>query len=81
VLLAIFGMQLFATRGPQVDVATTQPIVGGTVEMVGVRLFTQYVVAIQIMGVLLLAAMVGAIAIARRRALGVREGEEGGGQC
>jgi NADH-quinone oxidoreductase subunit J len=39
----------------------------GTVEAVGTLLLTQYVVGIQLVGLLLLAAMVGAIAIARRR--------------
>lgn len=42
----------------------------GTVDAIGTRLFTQYVVAIQIIGLLLLAAMVGAIAIARRQPTG-----------
>ncbi len=37
---------------------------------VGAHLLTQYAVAVQIAAVVLLAAMVGAIAIARRRALG-----------
>lgn len=41
----------------------------GTVAAVGTHLLTQYVVGVQIAGVLLLAAMVGAIAIARRKAL------------
>jgi len=39
----------------------------GTVEHVGTPLLTHYVVGVQIIGVLLLAAMVGAIAIARRK--------------
>ena len=41
----------------------------GTVRNVGVELLTTYVVGIQLSGVLLLAAMVGAIAIARRKAV------------
>jgi NADH-quinone oxidoreductase subunit J len=40
----------------------------GTVRNVGVQLMTTYVVGIQLAGVLLLSSMVGAIAIARRRA-------------
>ncbi len=40
----------------------------GTVQNVGISLLTTYVVGIELTGVLLLAAMVGAIAIARRRA-------------
>ena len=39
-----------------------------TVEAVGTPLLTQYVVGVEIVGVVLLAALVGAIAIARRRA-------------
>lgn len=41
----------------------------GTVENIGIQLMTTYAVAIQIAGVLLLSSMVGAIAIARRRAV------------
>ncbi len=50
----------------------------GTVAEIGTHLLTQYVVGVQIAGVLLLAAMVGAIAIARRKALpdDAMEGEE-----
>lgn len=47
--------------------ADTAGVFGG-VYPVGVRLVTHYIVAIQLAGVLLLAAMVGAIAIARRKA-------------
>ena len=39
----------------------------GTIERIGIALYTDYVVAIQMIGLLLLAAMVGAIAIARRQ--------------
>jgi NADH-quinone oxidoreductase subunit J len=42
------------------------PDAAGTVEAVGLPLLTQYVVALQLTGVLLLAAMIGAIAVARR---------------
>jgi NADH-quinone oxidoreductase subunit J len=42
----------------------------GTVEAVGTPLLTHYIVAIQIIGIILLAAMVGAIAIARRQPTG-----------
>jgi NADH-quinone oxidoreductase subunit J len=47
----------------------------GTTEAIGIPLLTTYVVGIQIIGVLLLAAMVGAIAIARRKATEVPEEE------
>ena len=41
----------------------------GSVRNIGVQLMTTYVVGIQLAGVLLLASMVGAIAIARRKAM------------
>lgn len=66
-LLAVIGTRLFTDAEPVSDLATAVPEATGTVEVVGARLLTHYVVAIQIIGVLLLAAMVGAIAIARRR--------------
>ncbi len=47
----------------------------GTVFNVGVRLLSNYIVAIQLAGVVLLAALVGAIAIARRKVVDVTEGE------
>jgi len=47
----------------------------GTVAPVGTHLLTQYIVGVELAGVLLLAAMVGAIAIARRRVASSREGE------
>jgi len=49
----------------------------GTVEAVGTSLLTTYIVAVQLIGLLLLAALVGAIAIARRRPVEpAREGED-----
>ena len=47
----------------------------GQTEYVGTHLLTQYIVGVEIAGVLLLAAMVGAVAIARRRPLPAEEGE------
>lgn len=47
----------------------------GTTESVGTSLLTHYAVGVEVAGVLLLAAMVGAIVIARRRAIGDREAE------
>lgn len=46
----------------------TPPVLVSTVRDVGMHLFTNYVVVVQAAGVLLLAAMVGAIAVARRKA-------------
>jgi NADH-quinone oxidoreductase subunit J len=73
VLLGVIASQLLGGA----DAA--QPAAGeyeGTVEAVGTLLLTQYVVAIQLGGVLLLAAMVGAIAIARRPAPAVGDEED-----
>jgi len=70
VLLAVVGMQLLSggaaapPGGPAVGHAAAAV---GTVAEVGTRLLTHYAVAVQVGGLLLLAAMVGAIAIARRK--------------
>ena len=76
-LLAVIGAQAFANRpGPKTD--ATIASAAGTVEAVGTLLLTDYVVGIQAAGLLLLVAMVGAIAIARRRppsAAGSGEGD------
>lgn len=50
-------------------------LVLGSVEPVGQLLLTEYVVAVQVAGVLLLAAMVGAVAVAKRRAWGSEQGD------
>ena len=57
---------------PQVDLAEA----AGTVENVGTHLLTNYAVGVELAGVLLLAAMVGAIAIARRKAVAIEEGAQ-----
>lgn len=72
VLLAVVGGKLFGASAGE-PVPARAP---GTIEAVGTPLLTHYVVAIQIVGVVLLAAMVGAIAIARRRAT-VSDASEG----
>jgi NADH-quinone oxidoreductase subunit J len=73
VLLWLMAGQLFAEPAPTEQAATG----AGTVEAIGTSLLTTYIVAIQIIGLLLLAAMVGAIAIARRRpAEAASEGED-----
>ena len=55
---------------PIATVATPSPGADEAIYRTGAHLLTQYAVAVQVAAVLLLAAMVGAIAIARRRALG-----------
>lgn len=54
--------------------ADTAKQYGGSVE-IGTHLMTQYVVGVELAGVLLLAAMVGAIALARRKAPAIEDRE------
>ncbi len=70
VLVTVVTARLFtaqATPNPILEDPDAK-IVAGTVESIGTQLLTQYVIGMQIAGILLLAAMVGAIAIARRKA-------------
>jgi len=71
-LLAVLGRQLFLPAAVTGDTAVPG---AGTVEAVGTALLTQYVVGLQVIGLLLLAALVGAIAIARRRVTAAPEPE------
>jgi NADH-quinone oxidoreductase subunit J len=75
ILLAVLTVRLARGAGQPLEMSARDPhtTLGGVTE-VGLHLLTQYVVGIEITGVLLLAAMVGAIAIARRKAL-ADEGE------
>jgi NADH-quinone oxidoreductase subunit J len=75
VLLAVIALRLFV--GPEAGGATLPAgsATEGTVRGVGTLLLTNYVIAVQLAGVLLLAALVGAIAIARRKATPADEGE------
>jgi NADH-quinone oxidoreductase subunit J len=61
-------IELFLVPAQRTPLPAPVAEAAGTIEAVGVPLLTEYVVAIQIIGLLLLAALVGAIAIARRRA-------------
>ena len=68
ILLAVLTVRLARGDGqPLAMVAADPESTLGGVAQVGTHLLTQYVVGIEITGVVLLAAMVGAIAIARRR--------------
>ena len=85
ILLAIIGSRLFTKEGSgtffadeALPLATSTSekvpdpfLLAGTVQNVGTHLLTQFVVGLELAGVLLLAAMVGAIAIARRRHTGM----------
>lgn len=75
ILLAVLTLRLVRGEGQPFSMIATDPEKTlGSAAQVGTHLLTQYVVGIEITGVVLLAAMVGAIAIARRRAL-ADEGE------
>ncbi len=76
-LLWSIAVRLFAAPVPPAVPAADLPA-AGTVAAVGTSLLTTYVIAMQLAGLLLLAALVGAIAIARRRPLRdpLLEGEE-----
>ncbi len=63
-LLAVMATELFSRRTAS---SAASEELKGTVERIGSLLLTDYVIGVEIIGVLLLAAMVGAIAIARRR--------------
>lgn len=65
------GGQEFASQ-PVRELTLTQV---GTVENTGILLLTEYMVGVNIAAVLLLAAMVGAVAIARRKAADLAAGE------
>ncbi len=68
VILAVVAGRLFpAAPGEPLSLAAAEEFHGAPVRL-GAVLFTNYVLAVQLAGVLLLAAMVGAIAIARRKA-------------
>jgi NADH-quinone oxidoreductase subunit J len=65
VLLWVIASQLFG-EAPAAEPALSHSATG-TVETIGTNMLTTYIIAIQMIGLLLLAALVGAVAIARRR--------------
>lgn len=67
ILLAAMSSRLLQAEGADAAVGADLP--SGDVTPLGTLLLTQYWVGIQVAGLLLLAAMVGAIAVARRRPL------------
>lgn len=76
VLLTVITTRLFTTPAIGAAASGLPPAAEGTALNLGARLLTDYVVALQLAGLLLLAAMVGAIAIARRKVATDGEGEE-----
>lgn len=65
-LLAVITARLLPGAAGAAAADTPEVLVGSTLEM-GKLLLTDYVIAVELAGVLLLAALVGAIAVARRR--------------
>ena len=59
----------------RVSTFATPDVGSGETQHIGLHLLTQYIVGVEMAGVLLLAAMVGAVAIARRRPVPDEEGE------
>lgn len=80
VLLGTIGAQLLApTVRAGIEPAPPLPTAPDGVVEVGSALLTRYAVGVELAGLLLLAAMVGAIAIARRRA--TQDADAGGESC
>jgi NADH-quinone oxidoreductase subunit J len=76
VMLAALTIRLTGGDGQALMAAAADSQEGlGSVVHVGTHLLTHYIVGVELAGVLLLAAMVGAIAIARRRVAAAGEGE------
>lgn len=72
ILLAVVTSQLLTAPRSLAEPASGPASAAlGTVAHVGGLTLTHYIIAVQIAGILLLAAMVGAVAIARRRPVGV----------
>ncbi|HUU95897.1 MAG TPA: NADH-quinone oxidoreductase subunit J [Phycisphaerae bacterium] len=71
ILLAIIAARVFTAGFGEASLPPVDETTAGSVQNVGTHLLTQFVVGLELAGVLLLAAMVGAIAIARRRHTGM----------
>lgn len=67
-LLAAAGIAItaFVDRTPMPSAHQVAALQGGTAEQVGTVLFSHYVLAFQLVGVLLLAGIVGAVSLAQR---------------
>jgi NADH-quinone oxidoreductase subunit J len=78
VLLAVIAARLFVGPAPAETTAVTAAEAArlGATSGIGTHLLTQYAVGVEVAGVLLLAAMVGAIVIAQRRTDAIDGGEE-----
>lgn len=65
-------------RTPQIGRVVTLPLIQGSITNLGRSLFSDYLIAFEITSVLLLAAVVGAIGLARRLPLSIEQAEVGG---
>jgi NADH:ubiquinone oxidoreductase subunit 6 (subunit J) len=66
----LFGMlaRLFARSVPGISPAATAPVTEGNLQLVGTLLFTDYLLPFEVVSLLLLVAMIGAIVLGRPRA-------------
>jgi NADH-quinone oxidoreductase subunit J len=66
--LLITGLDLLAVRGRIADAAPVGHSVGSSLKLYAYQLFTTYLLPVQVMGFLLLIAMLGVIVLSRRMA-------------
>jgi len=66
--LLITGLDLLAVRGRLPDAAPAGHAVGSSLKLYAYQLFTTYLLPVQVMGFLLLVAMLGVIVLSRRMA-------------
>ena len=66
--LLITGLDLLAVRGRLADAAPLGHTVGSSLKLYSYELFTTYLLPVQVMGFLLLIAMLGVIVLSRRMA-------------
>jgi len=67
VLGVLYLLKRAGTLLPGPGMQTTAPAGFGSIEAVGLRLFTQYLLQFEITGLLMLAGVIGAVVLARRR--------------
>jgi NADH-quinone oxidoreductase subunit J len=66
--LLITGLDLLAVRGRIADAAPVGHSVGSSLKLYAYQLFTTYLLPVQVMGFLLLVAMLGVVVLSRRMA-------------
>jgi NADH-quinone oxidoreductase subunit J len=65
-VLLVIGLDLLAVRGRLPDVRPVGHSVGSSLKLYSYQLFTTYLLPVQVMGFLLLIAMLGVIVLSRR---------------